>query len=115
MLKNFSRALSWAGSAAAGVLLMLSAEIVSAAPTPLNDAVVRQIEDLQAEKASRTRGEQKMDSHLVLAAKRRRKVAFPARLKPMLEKTIKVEADGAAAVDISAPVTEDLLAALKEA
>jgi len=42
-------------------------------------------------------------------------VAFSPRIAPIVEKTVKLNADGAELVDISAPVTEELLAALRDA
>jgi uncharacterized repeat protein (TIGR01451 family) len=107
----------WAFRAFAFLLLPLlwPAWAVAAEPAPFNDEVRLQIEELQAEKAGRTPGQQKMESRLIYTVKRHAKVPFSARMEKVLQKTVQVEADGAALVDISATVTPELLGALKTA
>ncbi|HEV7402244.1 MAG TPA: S8 family serine peptidase, partial [Chthoniobacteraceae bacterium] len=94
---------------------MLAPAARAAEPAPFSDEVRLQIAELQAEKSTRTPAQQKMESRLIYAVKRHGKVPFSARMEKVLQKTVTVEADGAALVDISATVTPELLGALRAA
>ncbi len=92
----------------APLFLLLVAIPGLAAPEPLGDSARAQIQALQAEKASRTPAQQKMDSQLVQAAKLSRGESFAAGV-PSLRPAVTVLPDGRVLVDVDADVTADVL------
>ena len=83
----------------------------AAEPAKPSTEAIRQIEASQAEKATRTPAQKKMDSQLVHAARilRGEIIVGVPRLQPFL----KLQGDGRVLVDIDATVSEALLAEIK--
>lgn len=75
---------------------------------------LKQIEALQNEKSTRTPAQQKMDSQLVYASKRNRKIPFGPEVS-LLQIDLKAQVDGKIMVDIDAEVTPALLTAIETA
>jgi hypothetical protein len=67
-----------------------------------------QLAALKAEKASRTPAQRKIDSHLLYAEKKARKVALPAHM-PNVDPGIAVDRDGQVVVDVRGRMTTSLL------
>lgn len=83
----------------------------AADPPKLSDEAIRQIETLQAEKASRSPAQKKMDSQLVHAARILRGKAIAGA--PKLQPALKVRGDGRVLVDMDATVSDALLERIK--
>ena len=100
---------------AASVLMM--ARFAQAADDNLSEAAKKnltaQVQSLNQEKKNRTAAQKKMDSHLVHAAKEKRKEAVAPGV-PEHKSGVKVEADGSVLVDIEAKVSKDLLKAIEK-
>lgn len=73
---------------------------------------LQQIQALRLEKASWTAAERKIDSNLVIRAKRARGVPLAAQL-PDLQSAVEIDALGTTRVDITATVTNELLALIE--
>src|ERR1035438_8704477 len=99
----------WTRVAAAGAAV---AAIIAGAPNALAEAIrdsaLQQISALQAEKASRTPAQQKMDSQLIYALKQSLNQAIAPGVTN-LRVFVQAEADGRVKVDLKATVTQDLL------
>src|SRR5215813_5555877 len=70
-----------------------------------------QLEVLDREQESRTVAQQKIDSHLLFAAKRRRNEAL-APVLATLQTNVTYDTEGRTEVDISGQITDNLLAAI---
>ena len=90
------------------LLLPLAIPSTGAQPDALSSAVLRQIQALQEEKATRTPAQRKMDSQLIYAAKELRGQAI-ATGAPAVKANIKFAPDGRVLVDMDAEVTPELL------
>src|ERR1035437_3904414 len=91
---------------AALALLIVSAS--SAFAEAISESALQQISALQAEKASRTPAQQKMDSQLIYALKQSlNQVIAPGVTN--LRVLVQRESDGRVKVDLKATVTQDLL------
>ncbi len=86
---------------------------VTASPEKISPAALREIRGLEEEKKARTPAQRKMDSNLVYAHKKLLTGAASAAA-PHMESMVKVEADGRVLVDISATVSDDLLAFIRK-
>jgi hypothetical protein len=95
--------------------------VMVAAATPANPAQVNpptghliseslsaQLAAVKAEKASRTPAQRKIDSHLLYAEKKARKVPLPAHF-PGMDASIPVAKEGQVVVDVRAQMTTGLL------
>ncbi len=92
------------GVASAAILAAASNALAEA----ISDSALQQISALQAEKASRTPAQQKMDSQLIYALKQSlNQVVAPGVTN--LRVLVQAEADGRVKVDLKATVTQDLL------
>lgn len=83
----------------------------AAEPVKLSGEAIRQIEAFEAEKATRTPAQEKLDSQLIHAARiaRGKRIAGVPAFQPALN----VRRDGRVLVDIDATVTDPLLAQIK--
>jgi hypothetical protein len=104
-------------TAPAGVLFVLLAIVASggtadAQPSAsISRSARQQIQALAAEKQSRTPAQRKVDSNLLYEAKQRRGLAIAAGV-PTLQTFIQVGPRGEVVVDITATITDSLLASL---
>lgn len=98
---------------AATVLCLASAQMASAQQqvSKLSANALRQIQALDAEKASRTPAQRKIDSQLLYATKMNRGEAIAAGIET-LEVNVGADPAGRVVVDISAKVDDSLLATL---
>lgn len=94
-------------------LALCSAQVASAQQKPvrLSANALRQIQALEAEKESRTPAQRKIDSQLLYATKMKRRVAIAPGV-PTLEVNVGADDAGRVVVDLSANVTDALLATL---
>jgi Subtilase family len=103
-----------------GIILLpsLNGELIaSAQPTKglhLSDNVIKQIKALQKEKASHTKNQQKIDSQLFHAFKKKRGLPMEKDV-PDLETAVEISTTGTVVVDINANVTDSLLGQIKGA
>jgi len=102
----------WQHWARLAVRSVASAAIIAAASNALaeaiHDSALQQISALQAEKASRTPAQLKMDSQLIYALKQSLNQAIAPGVTN-LRVFVQAEADGRVKVDLKATVTQDLL------
>ena len=105
-------------TASTGVLFVLLAMVAGArtanaqsSSASISSSARQQIEALAGEKQSRTPAQRKVDSNLLYEAKQRRGLAIAAGV-PTLETFIPVGPRGDVVVDITATVTDSLLATL---
>src|SRR5258708_7582110 len=87
----------------------LAATVATMRGEGLNETALQQIQALQAEKASFTPAQQKMDSQLVFALKLSRNQPIAGGAVPNLRIGAKADTDGSIKVDITANVTSNLL------
>lgn len=80
-------------------------------PLQLTEHIKTQLNALRLEKQSRTAAQQKIDSQLLIAAKRKRNEVMAAAMA-QLQIDVTYDAGGRTEVDISGGITEDLLAAI---
>jgi hypothetical protein len=81
----------------------------------LSPAVLEQIADLQVEKASRTPAQQRVNSSLLLAAKRENPAAKEDASTQNIETNLKKDPSGRVLVDVKAAITQDFTAAINSA
>ena len=92
--------------------LCLPFRVVLAAE-PLSRSALRQIQAVEDEKAARTPAQNKMDSQFVYALKKRA-VRVATRAAPQLHPDVEILADGRVLVDITATVSNQLLAQIRK-
>ena len=91
------------------VLILLVTLPTSSSAQQLQPSALQQIQTLMAEKASRTPAQRKLDSHLLMAVKKRRGDAL-FQAVPRLRSSVRIDRDGRVEVDIRAMVNGPLLA-----
>src|SRR5664279_6400169 len=105
--QNWAR-LAFRGAASVAIILAASNALAEA----IRDSALQQISALQAEKASRTPAQLKMDSQLIYALKQSLNQAIAPGITN-LRVFVQAEADGRVKVDLKATVTEDLLSFIR--
>jgi Subtilase family/HYR domain len=83
------------------------------AAEPLSKSASLQIQAVEDEKARRTPAQNKMDSQFVYALKKKA-VGVATRAAPQLQPNVEILADGRVLVDITATVSDELLAQIKK-
>jgi T5SS/PEP-CTERM-associated repeat protein len=91
------------------ILLLFPTAAVAAGDQGIAPSALAEIQALEQEKAMRTPAQQKMDSNLIYA-RRKLLTGVASTAAPHLQAEVKMQTDGRVPVDITATVSDDLLA-----
>src|SRR5437764_1450566 len=109
-MRRFSRG-TWAGAGVVLLGLLCGAECPSALAQGINPKALQLIQALLEEKAARSPAQQKLGSHLIYAARQRRREP-PAPGVPPLRSTVRTDPRGRALVDVTTQQTQSTLEAI---